>query len=27
MPIDMEDLQKKKNFNELLHYFITSNGR
>lgn len=27
MPIDIEDLQKKKDFNQLLHYFITSNGR
>lgn len=27
MPIDIEDLHEKKNFNELLHYFITSNGR
>ena len=27
MPIEIEDLRKNKKYNELLNYFITSNGR
>jgi len=27
MPVNIEDLQQKKEFNELLKHFIISNGR